>query len=235
MASATWNYFNFSNNKYNNGFNWSTSNSIPGNIPGATDASDTAFFGTSNVTSIAENANLITVGQWVFNPGAPTYSFGIGSSAELDFFGAGIIVNGSGVNLSVAGLTQFFNNSSASRATITITPIGGVDFNNASNGGNANIVNNNFLLFTDDSSAGNANIINNASIQLEQSGSAGSATIHTLAAATILFFELSNGGSAQLITDGGGTVDFSKSAGPANDHRLTVGSIAGAGTYDLVH
>jgi autotransporter-associated beta strand protein len=250
MTSATWNYVAGTGaNNYNNSLNWSTSNSLPGNIPGA---NDTAFFGTSNVTSIGDTANLTTVGQWVFNPGAPTYSFSIGSARELDFFGAGIIVNGGRASITDSGLVAFFNNSSAGRAAITITASGHLSFDNSSNGGNANIINNNFLFFVDDSSAGAANITNNFVMEVElsgtlgtaivtnnkvlglfDSGSAGSATIHTTAGGKTSFFNNANGGNAQLITDSGGTVDFSQSAGPANDHRLTVGSIAGAGTYDL--
>jgi autotransporter-associated beta strand protein len=47
------------------------------------------------------------------------------------------------------------------------------------------------------------------------------------------FDDFSTGGNAQFTTDGGATVDFSHSSGLAGSHVITMGSIAGAGTYDL--
>jgi autotransporter-associated beta strand protein len=49
----------------------------------------------------------------------------------------------------------------------------------------------------------------------------------------VFFEDYSTAGNGQLNNDVGGIVDFSASLGPLGDRVLTVGSIEGAGTYNL--
>jgi autotransporter-associated beta strand protein len=159
----------------------------------------------------------VIVGEWDFIPGASKYNFTT-SLTLVDFTGAGIINNGGAagdiiVNIGLGAL-QFLNNSTAGNATINL-------------GAGA------FLAFFDISTAGSANIINSNKIEIDfnSDSSAGSASIVTNGLTQ--FFDHSTAGSAAITNNAGGTVDFSRAIGPAGDHKLTVGSIAGAGTYDL--
>jgi autotransporter-associated beta strand protein len=201
---ATWK-LSPNTNVYETASNWDV-----GAVPTETTA---AFFGASTVTSLTIDP-IANVGEWIFKPGAPQYSFTIGTSgaAELAFFGEGIVTNGNAPSITVllAGLIEFFNGSTAGGASIT-------------NNGNIN--------FFGVSTGGTANFLNNGNITFEDDTSAGSSTIDTTDGKRTVFNENATGGNAQLITDG--MVDFSLSAGPAGDHKLTVGSIEGAGTYEL--
>jgi autotransporter-associated beta strand protein len=220
MAIITWSP---SSNDYDTGTNWSTTL-----IPTEKDA---AFFGASAFVNPSIDTTFDRVGEWVFNAGAPPYSFTVGT--EIDFLGAGII-NGGGVtiNISSTGTLSFYNNSTSDGAVIINNHF--LEYYDFSTAGNANITNNSpGLYFSDFSSAGNATIKNNGTIYFLDSSNASSATIHTTTGAVTNFDFHSNAGSAQLITDAGGVVDFSDSTGSAANHQLTVGSIAGAGTYDL--
>ena len=49
----------------------------------------------------------------------------------------------------------------------------------------------------------------------------------------MFFFDNSTGGNAAITNTSGALVDFSASTGPAGDNKLTVGSIAGAGLFQL--
>src|ERR1700730_13720685 len=103
MTSATW-QVNATDGNYDNSINWTAAN-----IPGA---GDTAFFGTSNETSITipDSSPNGNVGAWVFNHHAANYSF-LNNGSQLDFFGAGILVNGGSVNITNIGFVIFYNNS----------------------------------------------------------------------------------------------------------------------------
>jgi autotransporter-associated beta strand protein len=209
MTDATWVLQAVSNNYFDGG-NWN----IIGSAPPSTD--DTGFFGTSNITDISIDTST-QVGAWVFNPGASQYSFTITSAGGVQFSESGITVNGGGATIYDGGAMDFFNNSTAGKAVIVNDGSGlgsGLTFHDGSNAGNATIITINQLSFTDDSSAG-------------------SAKIQTFAGGSVTFLGNSNGGKAQLITYAGGIVDFSQSSGPGGNHHLSVGSIAGAGTYDL--
>jgi autotransporter-associated beta strand protein len=188
---------------YEDGANW-TSGIIPG-------ASDTAFFGTSNQRNILITASD-KVSDWVFNPWAETYKFTISINERISFFGAGIVINGGRVNIDNQYDLDFSNNGSAGSAVIT---------------------NEHRLAFFDGSNAGSAHITSNGNVEFWGDSSAGNATIDTKAGGLTVFFYSSNGGDARLNTGIGGNVNFSFSAGLANDHVLTVGSIGGAGTYNL--
>ena len=206
MTSATWDVTNFSDDKYNNPLNWNDST-----IPGST---DTAFFGTSNQTSVSITTDN-KVGTWMFNKDAENYSFNIGF-VRLEFYLAGIVINGGSVHITNSGMLSFFNNSTAGNAVITNTH--DLFFLDGSTAGNATIFSGdgslftNVLAFAGDSTAGNATITNNRKV---------------------VFQERATGGAATINNNAGGTVDFSQSSGPFGDNKLTVGSIAGAGTYVL--
>src|ERR1700676_2503383 len=119
---------------YNLGTNW-TNNNVPSIF-------DAGVFGASSQTSITldhTNTNY-DVGEWVFKPGAPSYTFTIGVSTTgntLEFVGAGIVDNGSSVN-------------------ITVNPSNRIDFWNGSSAGGANFDDSGSMVFHDISSAGNA-------------------------------------------------------------------------------
>jgi autotransporter-associated beta strand protein len=218
MGIITWSP---SSNDYDTGTNWSTTA-----VPTATDV---AFFGASTFVNPSINTTFDQVGEWIFNPGASTYIFSIGTA--IDFFGLGI-VNGSNVTINISFRVRFYNASSSDKAVINNDHV--LEYLDLSTAGNAIITNNSpGMYFMDYSSAGTAVITNNGTTYFLDSSSASSATIHTTAGATTYFYTHSNAGSAQLITEASGVVDFSGSRGSAANHRLTVGSIAGPGTYDL--
>jgi autotransporter-associated beta strand protein len=124
---------------------------------------------------------------------------------------------------------NFNDSSSAGRATITNGFAGQVTFNDSSSAGTANITNNSSLLFGDSSSAGSANITNNGRLGFEFSSSAGKAIVHTTAGGLTEFRLNASGGQARFITDAGGTFSIELSG----LNSVTVGSIEGAGTYQL--
>ena len=215
-------------NNYNFRDNWSPNSALPG----PPTINDTAFFGASTVTLVSITSNA-DVGGWTFAAGASQYIIAISSGARFRFFGAGIIVDGGAANIDSTGSTEvdFFNNSSVRGAAITNEAT--MTFYDVRTAGNASIRNEGTLNFLDTSSAGNAVISNFSTMNFAAFSSAGAATIHTFAGATTSFEVSSDGGHAQFITDAGGKVDFSLSTGRANNFLLSVGSIAGAGTYDL--
>jgi autotransporter-associated beta strand protein len=216
MSIGTWNASPGSND-YNTAGNWS-----PGTAPNAADAN--AFFGASTITDLSINHTgglslEVDAGGWIFNPGASNYSFTVGPAGftDLVFFGAGIVVNGGSVSITIDSncFVIFRNSSSAGIAPITVDGT---------------------LAFRDLSTASGANITaENGFVEFNDYSSAGAAAIHTLTGEHTTFSDFANGGSAEFITDAGGFVEFIASAGPAGDHHLTAGSIAGGGTYNLGH
>ena len=70
-------------------------------------------------------------------------------------------------------------------------------------------------------------------LQFNNSSTADDAIITTNAFGQTIFTGNSTGGFARFITNAGGVVDFSGTSGPAGNNRVTVGSIEGAGTYNL--
>jgi hypothetical protein len=78
MTSSTWKLSpGAGSDNYNNSTNWGL---------GKPGEGETAFFGTSNVTSISI-ATTAEVGEWIFNPGASQYSFSISGFATFLFTG----------------------------------------------------------------------------------------------------------------------------------------------------
>ena len=70
-------------------------------------------------------------------------------------------------------------------------------------------------------------------LQFNNSSTADDAIITTNAFGQTIFTGNSTGGFARFITNAGGVVDFSGTTGPAGNNQVTVGSIEGAGTYNL--
>jgi autotransporter-associated beta strand protein len=203
MTNSTWNE-TLGTANYDDPTNWTLG------VPGA---GDTAFFIRSDNTTILI-PHVAQVGGWDFSPSVSDYAITI-SNVEFDFIGDGIGGNGGRANIDNFGILLFRNGSTAGSATITTELNTALDFYDASSAGSASI--NSYSDFLDFTS----------------SASAADATIHTLSGARTRFFDFANGGNAELNTDALGTVDFSHSSGPTGNHQLTVGSIAGAGTYDL--
>jgi hypothetical protein len=228
MASAMWQFAAVSND-YNNPSNW-----VGDTVPSK---SDTALFDITNQTNISIKGAEVNVGSWELSTFAFIYHFTVGYSTEFDFYGAGIVNDGgenTGVYIAVDNLLQFLNHSTAGLATITGDAFAGtIKFLSYSNAGSSNIVNNFSLYFANHSNGETATIDNNGAVVFLGSSSAAHATIDTAPYNNVQFHGSSNGGQAKLVTDAGGLVDFSLSAGPGHKHEITVGSIAGAGTYNL--
>jgi fibronectin-binding autotransporter adhesin len=192
---------------------WNTNtNWTPQTVP-----SGTATFGSSNTTSITFSANggTGTIGEILFNAGAPAYSFSFsGAFQALTITGVGIVNNSSNIStfFNAAGGTLVFRNTSAAgNATIINNSHGFTRFFNTSTAGNAAITTNSggFTLFSNASTGGNATITNNGGLTQ--------------------FFDTSTGGNARFITNAGGTFNISSLASGG----MTAGSIEGAGIYFL--
>ncbi len=217
---------------------WNTNtNWTPQTVP-----SGTATFGSSNTTSITFSANGGTgsIGEILFNAGAPAYSFSFsGAFQALTITGVGIVSNSSNIStfFNAAGGTLVFRNTSAAgNATIINNSNGFTRFFNTSTAGNAVITTNNAgtTVFSNASTGGNATITNNGgSTVFFNTSTGGNATITTLNGGLTQFFDTSTGGQARFITNVGGVVDFSATIGPASDRQITAGSIEGIGDYRL--
>jgi hypothetical protein len=113
---------------------------------------------------ITFSATNTSVGELLFNAGAPAYSFNI--TNQLFITGTGI-VNNSSNRPSITnggGDLRFTNTSTAGNATITNNNGGGTQFFGASTAGNGTIMTNTggFTEFFDTSTGGNARFITNA-------------------------------------------------------------------------
>ena len=166
------------------------------------------------------------VGGWTFNNAASNYGFT--SNKLIKFNGAGIVINGGSVTITInSNELDFLNSSTAGSATIINNNL--VQFFNSSTAGSATITNNNEIDFVSTSTAGSATITNNKLIEFSGTSTAGSATITTENGATTVFTSTSSGGTAQLIANAGGVVDFSN----LTSSGTTAGSFAGAGAFRL--
>jgi autotransporter-associated beta strand protein len=222
--NATW-LLSPGSSDFDTAANWS-----PATVP-----TGTASFGASNKTSLTFSLPDTIIGSMQFNGGAPAYSFAVSSALEIT--GNGIVNNSSNaptVNNTGGGGTFFENASTAANATITNSGAGSfVEFSNNSTAGTANINNNTGgnTFFLNASTAGTANItINSGSVlEFNDSSTAGNAVVVTNSGGITAFQNTAGGGQAQFITNAGGTFDISG----LSSSGLTVGSIAGAGSYNL--
>jgi autotransporter-associated beta strand protein len=207
----------------------------PSNWTPATVPTGTAFFGVSNQNNVTFSATTTNINSWIFNAGASNYNFIINApllTGGINFFGAGIVLNGGTANI-INSSTLGFSSGTAGSATI-INNAGVVVFSGSSTAGSATIINNFVpalaqfpVQFIGSSTAGNATIINNNPLTFQQNSTAGNATINNNS--QIIFFDAGTGGAARLMNGSAGTVDMSflSTAG------MTVGSIEGAGTIAL--
>lgn len=214
---ATWRA-NPGTGDFNSNANWN-----PATVP-----TGIAFFDTSSVTGLTFSANT-TIGGWTFNAGASDYSFT--TSFNLAFTGAGITINGGSVQISTvgAGSINFYNSSTAGRASIISVDNDSIYFHDNSTAGSASITNNWDLAFYNNSTAGNANIINNSGLKFFNSSSAGGATITTNNASVTFIADSASGGTARFIFNGTGLLDISL----LSIGGTTAGSIEGTGGIDL--
>ncbi|SHL39881.1 autotransporter-associated beta strand repeat-containing protein [Bradyrhizobium lablabi] len=181
----------------------------------ATVPTGTAFFGVSTKTALAFTA-ATTVGGWTFNAGASAYTFN--SALDLNFTGAGIVVNGGSAAITHVGNTlSFANSSTAGSATVTNSGAGKLSFTNNSTAGRATITNtaiNGNLSFADNSTAGTATITNDNTGNLSFAGNstAGSATIININTSNLSFANSSTAGSATITNNNSGRLTFKDSS-----------------------
>ncbi len=168
-----------------------------------------------------------------FNAGASAYNFNTNGKI-LEFRGAGVVVNGGGVNINNFGLSstiRFWNGSSAGSATYSGG--GTFSFQDDSTAGNATINSFREMFFFTNSTAGNATINNYGGIlSFSQNASGGNATlVNGPYIGRIQFTDNANPGNATIVNNNFGIVDFSGSS--FNGGKLTAGSIAGSGDFYL--
>jgi autotransporter-associated beta strand protein len=215
--------------------NWSTLTTVPG-------INDTATFTTASVTTVTFST-AATISTLSFATDAPAYSFHL---------------TGPNITLTIAG-TGIVNNSTTTRPTFLNDTLGETNFANGSVASNAMIVNDTggFTLFSETSMAGTATIVTNSGGNIEftqtasadhadittdggtpvgatiflDSSTAGNAVLTTNAGGETVFENTSSGGQATVVTNTGGIFDISF----LTSGGTTVGSIAGAGTYQLGH
>jgi len=216
-----------------------------------TNTRNTSFFATSTAGS-ANITNSNTVGFFdTSTAGNATITNNLGGQTQFGRSGGNDTSTAGNANITNNhGTAFFFAHSTAGNATITNTNVGATFFVDNSTAGNATITNTNAeTAFQNNSTAGNARITNNSGgiIEFFNSSSAGNATItnnsgnqlifasnSTAANATIInsgmveITDSSTGGNARLINNAGGTFHIN-----ANGPILTVGSIEGAGTFDI--
>lgn len=215
---ATW-LPNPTDTNFNNGANWST-----GTVP-----TGTAFFGTSDITTLKlTSGNFQTlIDGWTFNTGASNYTLNnLGTSQQLFFTGAGIVINGGSLALETSngGGIEFQNGSSAGNASIT-SVVSAVNFRGTSTAADATIFNQNtYLRFFDNASAGNASIAatDRTAVQFYGNSTADNATITvtgpTFVAGTssVNFADNSTAGNSTIIGDSKSEVNFTGHASAGN-------------------
>lgn len=237
MTNATWKTHPHDGN-FDNAANWSG-----GQIPDGT-----ASFGASSITSLSFSL-FTTSGKWLFEAGASHYKFDVDTDVELDFTGAGIVIQGGAATITDEHQLSFHNHSSAGTAHITVsedtaeldffdTSTAGkaqitndhtVDFHGSSSAGSAKITTNSGLIFDDNSTAGKAHIVNTDVLNFFGQSSAGHAVITTVGLGDDTYFrDSSTADNARLIANTGSLVDFHFHNGTIN-----VGSIEGGGNINL--
>jgi autotransporter-associated beta strand protein len=204
--NATW-LANPGSGNFNTGTNWST-----GAVP-----TGTASFGASSTTNLTI-PNSVSLGGLTFNAGASAYAVAIDSNLVLT--GAGIVINGGSASFATTNRfgvrLRFLGSSAAGTAIIAnASTFGAIDFYDSSTADRATINNGNGnnLFFFNTSTGGSANITNNGIISLNDSASAGSATIAN--SGTIFVNDSASAGSA-IITTSGGSLDFRNTSTAAN-------------------
>lgn len=195
-------------------------------------------------------------GQIVFQDYAGAgAAFMTNNNGQINFTGNANILNGSIAAITNSGLVTFDTNATASASTIInessgiigltgnstlgvayVTNSGQLGLEGSASAGAATI--NNFsggqLGFDGNSTLGSAFITNNGELAVLGSASAGTATINNESGGQLEFQGNTTAGKTIIINAGGGVMDISGMAANANNiNGLKVGSIAGAGTFDL--
>jgi fibronectin-binding autotransporter adhesin len=184
---------------------WNTNTKwVPQTVP-----TGTAIFGSSTTTSITFSANGGTgsIGEILFNAGAPAYSFSFtGAFQAVTITSVGIVNNSSNVSTfstAGSGTLVFQNASAAGNATITNNGSGLTRFDSTSTAGNARITNNNGgqTNFFGASTADNATITNNniRSTQFLGTSTAGNATVMNNNGGGTVFRATSTGGKTSFV------------------------------------
>jgi fibronectin-binding autotransporter adhesin len=167
----------------------------------------TATFGASANTNVFV-ASAFNLDGWSFNPGASAYTFTLNnSSGRVDFFGAGITINGGSASIINNNVMVFHNSSTAGSATIANSNF--LLFDGTSTAGSAAITNNFILSFYDSSTAGSAAITNNSfgdGLNFRFTSTAGNATITNNGGTN--FRDSSTAGNAAITHHGNGSVNF---------------------------
>ncbi len=191
--------------------------------------------GTTNFfnSSTAAHAEIINSGGFTafFNTSTAGTAAITNNGGFTEFFDSSTARNAT-ITTNGGGFTEFLGTSTAGNAVLTINSGGETEFNIASTAGFATILNNQngFTNFKNTSTAGNAAITNNGGVtEFFDTSTAGNSTVTTNSGGSTLFFNMSTGGNARFITNAGGIFDMSK----ITSVGMTVGSIEGAGTYQL--
>ena len=172
---ATW-LNNPGSNDLGVGSNWST----------ATVPTGTAFFGSSNTTTLITSGFGQTFGGWTIGVGASNYTITLSPSGVnliTQFVGAGIAINGGSVSIANP---VFFN---------------GLRFANNSTAGGAQIINSGFASFVNASSAGSSTITNNQEVTFDNFSTAGNSTIVNMPHSGISFVGNSSAGNASIVNN----------------------------------
>jgi autotransporter-associated beta strand protein len=242
--NATW-LTDPGSNDFDTASNWT-----PATVP-----TGTAFFGTSNTTSLTFLQAVTIVGGWTFNAGASNYTFAVSITNSLTFTGAGIVINGGSAAINSLGGTITFNgtstagsavissdsatinfNDSSTAGTATIISSGSfssINFNNTSTAGSATITNGgavSTINFNDSSTAGSATISNIDLIQFSATSTAGSATITNSSPGTIDFLDTSTAGSAIIINRVAAVISFGDTSTAGSATITNSGGVAFADT-----
>ncbi|QCI63068.1 autotransporter outer membrane beta-barrel domain-containing protein [Phreatobacter stygius] len=163
----------------------------------------TASFGPSDTTALTLSNNM-TIGGWTLDAGAPAYVVTLG--ANLNFTGAGIVVDGGDLAIINTNRIVFQGSSSAGGAGIANNSVSGMAFFDSSSAGGAVIANNGGMTFFDISSAGSATITStsNGNLNFFDGSTAGNATIVNTNNSVISFvFHGSSSAGGATITNAG--------------------------------
>jgi autotransporter-associated beta strand protein len=246
MARVNWKGSPGSND-YANPSNWST-----GTVPTSLDV---AVFGRSTMIYLTTPGFEVDASAWIFKRGVSQYSFTT-SMGDVSFFGGGIIVRGGSVDITILLGTNFnfYNNATAGSAAIAVAH-GTLNFFDMSTAGRASIIDGDSapvtfyghstggqarietqigaaMFFQDFSTGGHAQLVADAASTIDFSPSAGPAGNHALTAGSIAgkgTFEL---GENQLTVGGNGR---STNVGGLIDGPSGGLVKAGRGTLTLSH
>jgi len=203
-------------------------NWTPTTVPGGT-----ATFTNTGVTTVANDAGIVTIGELFFTgtPNAQAYTFNLNNPFIVN--AAGIVNNSTNTQtftVASGSALVFQNGSSASGGTgavqITNASGGFVVFENTSTAGTATITNNSILQFFDQSSAGTAQIANNIQTDFFDQATAGNATITNAALGTLTFNNSATAATATITNSG--NLQFNNQATAAS------AAITNSGTATIV-